>query len=85
MENREEEEIAKRWNSQQEHLESGAIQHSRIDAIERVEELVEVQLPAKRRMIAAAPAAPELVVDLEREDEERKKMTGRKRKRRNER
>ena len=78
MENQEEEEIAKRWTAKQQEQKSGTALQSNVRAIERVEELVELQLPAKRRMIAAAP---ELVVDLEGEDEEKKKKTtGRKRK-----
>lgn len=81
MENREEEEIAKKWHTQGQER---AVQ-SRIEGVERFEEIVEVQLdslPPKRRRLAPAS---ETVVDLEAGDDRTKATTGRKKRGRTER
>ena len=70
MENREEEDIAKKSHAQ----ERERLVQSKIEDVGRFEELVEVQLPAKRRRIAAMP---EIVVDLEAGEDEKKATTGR--------
>ena len=77
MENQQEQEIAQKWKVQEEMRASPARMERNAD-MGRVEELVEVQVPMKRRRIAAVP---ELVVDLEAGGvQERKTLPARKRK-----
>lgn len=81
MENREEEEIIQRWNTQRERR---SVQ-SRIEGSDRLEELVDLQIDAlsvKRMKIAAAP---DTVVDLEAEEDKTKAPAGRKKRGRTER